>query len=33
VTLAGTVTSTSEPGVCNFPAPAQTQQPVSLQPA
>jgi hypothetical protein len=31
--LAGTVTSTSKPGVCNDPNPLQAQQPVSLQPA
>lgn len=31
--LAGTVTATSKPGVCNYADPAQTLQPVSLQPA
>jgi hypothetical protein len=32
-TLAGTLRYTSKPGLCNYPDPAQTQQPVSLQPA
>ncbi|MFG1931865.1 hypothetical protein ACGFK1_14615 [Mycobacterium sp. NPDC048908] len=31
--LAGTVSATSKPGVCNDPSPLQAQQPVSLQPA
>jgi hypothetical protein len=33
VTLAGTVSSTSKPGVCNVPNSQQGQQPISLQPA
>ena len=33
VTLAGTVSATSKPGVCNDPNPQQGQQPISLQPA
>ena len=35
VSLVGTVTSTSKPGACNDPNPAQAQQPISLslQPA
>ena len=32
-TLAGTVSYTSKPGVCNDPNTQQTQQPIRLQPA
>src|SRR5438874_2524673 len=33
VSLAGTVSYTSKPGVCNDPNSQQGQQPISLQPA